>query len=186
MINSPKIYLVKVRFIIKSELNDNMKNLFNYLFTIISILFVLSLLAYLVYGTVPPKEPNELDIHNHSTNWSLDSEPIIYGKTIWSDFNDNINDSIKVYYVTYTGGFFHNFETMSWEIEPGNFSTRSLDYNTLSDKWDNSSSVFRFKFENDYYRVSFSIPKLENGLDKYDSLIESWEEHELHQIVEKW
>ena len=155
-------------------------------YAIISIIIIVSFFGYLVFGTVPPNDPNEQNIKNGYTNWSLDTEPIIYGKTIWSDFSNNINDTIKVYSCTYTGGFFHSFDFMSWETEPGVFSSESLDLSDLLAKWENSTALFKFMFEDDFYKVSFSIPKLENGLDKYNSLEEAWEVEELYQIVEKW
>lgn len=143
-------------------------------------------LVYLVYGIVPPINPSDQDITHGYYDWSLDTEPIIYGKTIWSDFSDNVNHSIKVYYCIYTGGYFHEFNAMYWEVDPGNYSSASLNYFNLLDKWDGSTAAFRYKYNEEFFRVSFSIPKLENGLDKYDSLKEAWNEEELHQIVEKW
>ena len=152
----------------------------------LQFLSFLSVLVYLVFGTTPPLEPNEQDIGHGWTNWSLDTEPIIHGKTIWSHYADNRNQSIKVHYSTYWGGIFHSFESMSWEVEEGVFSTKSLDFYDLLSKWDNSVAVFKFKYNDGFYRVSFSSPKLENGLDKYSSLLEAWEKEELHHIVEKW
>ena len=153
--------------------------------TVVAVLALVLAFAYLVLGTVPPKAPNEQDIRHDWIDWSIDTEPAVYGKTIWSDFADNINASIKVYHCTYYGGVFHSFETMTWETEPGTFSTSSLNYYDLEAKWSGSASIFKFKFEDEFYKVTFSIPKTENGLDKYTSLLEAWENEELHQIVEK-
>lgn len=163
-----------------------MKHRKSKIISVVTVIVFASFLAYLVLGTVPPKNPSEQDIQHGYTNWSLDTEPIIYGKTIWSDFSDNINNSIKVYYCTYYGGFFHSFDTMSWETEASVFSSTSLNSYDLLAKWDDSAAVFKFKYEDDCYKVSFSIPKMENGLEKYISLVEAWEKEELHQIVEKW
>lgn len=153
--------------------------------SIISIIATVSFFAYLIFGTVPPKAPNEQDMQHGVTNWNLDNEPVIYGKTIWADFADNKNNSIKVYHCTYYGGFFHSFDAMSWETEAGVFSATSLNMYDLLAKWNDSTAVFKFKYENDLYKVSLSIPKMENGLDKYSSLTAAWENEELHQIVEK-
>lgn len=153
--------------------------------SIISIIAFVSFFAYLVLGTVPPEYPNEQDIKHGWTDWSLETETAVYGKTIWSDFADNVNNSIKVYHCTYYGGVFHSFDDMTWETEPEAFSSSSLNYYDLESKWNGSVSVFKFRFEDDVYKVTFSIPKTENGLDKYSSLLEAWENEELHQIVEK-
>ena len=153
--------------------------------SIILIIATVSFFAYLIFGPTPLKAPNEQDIRHDWIDWSIDAEPAVYGKTIWADFADNINNSIKVYHCTYYGGFFHSFDDMTWETEPGTFSSSSLNYYDLEAKWNGSSSIFKFKFEDEFYKVTFSIPKTENGLDKYNSLLEAWENEELHQIVEK-
>ncbi|MCJ7713177.1 hypothetical protein MUO66_01785, partial [Candidatus Bathyarchaeota archaeon] len=118
--------------------------------------------------------------------WNLDTEQTTYGQSIWSNFNDNEDKAIKLYYCTYTGGFFYSFDVMGWENESGIYSTNSLNLDDLLDRWQDSASVFKFNFEKEYYRVSFSIPKFEDGTDKYSDLSEAWEEGELYQIVEEW
>ena len=155
--------------------------------TIISLIAIGAFFSYLVFAIPLPEEPNEVIITKGLTiKWNLETEQTTYGQNIWSNFNDNEDKAIKLYYCTYTGGFFYSFDVMGWENESGIYSTTSLNLDDLLDRWQDSASMFKFNFEKEYYRVSFSIPKFEDGTDKYSDLSEAWEEGELCQIVEEW
>ena len=155
--------------------------------TIISLIAIGAFFSYLVFAIPLPEEPNEVIItKSHTIKWNLETEQTTYGQSIWSNFNDNEDKTIKLYYCTYTGGFFYSFDGMGWENESGIYSTNSLNLDDLLGRWQDSASMFKFNFEKEYYRVSFSIPKFEDGTDKYSDLSEAWEEGELYQIVEEW
>lgn len=158
------------------------------LLAILIIAIVAILFAYFLFDTSPPKASNESSVRKErDTSWSLSNEHNIYGKSIWSYFAEYENhETIKLYYCRYWGGILFNKETMSWENEMGIFSSKPLTLNDLITKWQDSASVFKFKYENEYYKVSFSIPTLENGDYKYNDLNEAWERGELYQIIEKW
>jgi hypothetical protein len=152
---------------------------------ILGILFI-----FMVFGMSPMESPNENVIRFGYTNWSGDSDPIVYGKTVWERFSDFPGDStiehsytIKVEHIIHWGIIPVDSESMSWEVENGTFSSNSLTYNDLMDRWRDSEAVFAFKHEDALLKVSFSVPKLENGEDKYDTLLDAWEEMELLQIV---
>jgi hypothetical protein len=155
-------------------------------FAIVAVFF-----AFFVFGMSPPKASNETLIGIGDTTWSLDNAPIVHGETIWEKFADypgsntiDHGDTIKIVYCSYWGGLQYNTEYMSWEVENGVFSSNSLAFDDLMGRWQDSESVFKFKHGEDFYEVSFSIPKLENGTYKYADLLEAWEEGELHQIIE--
>ena len=154
---------------------------------IISLIAIGAFFSYLVFAIPLPEEPNEVIITKRATiKWNLETEQTTYGKTIWGNFNDNEEKAIKLYYCTYTGSLFHSFEVMGWENESDIYSTNSLNLDNLLDRWQDSASAFKFNYENEDYRISFSIPKFEDGTDKYSDLSEAWEEGELYQIVEEW
>jgi len=143
------------------------------------------LFAFLVFVMSPPVAPNEVLIGEGVTNWSVGNNPIIHGETIWSNFADsNQGQAIKLGYENYLGGLNLNTEYMSWEDE-GSYSANSLTLNELLTRWQDSESVFKFKYEETLFRVSFSIPT-ENGTPKYADLEEAWENTELYQVVEIW
>ena len=146
----------------------------------------LILFAYLVFGVSPPQASNRLVIRQGDSDWSISNERTIYGKTVWSQFADYPNETIKLFYCIYWGSVLVDKKVMSWEDETGSFSSRSLSLNDLVKRAQNSESIFKFGFENEYYKVSFSIPKLENETHKYSDLSEAWKKGELHQIIEEW
>jgi len=157
------------------------------LYAISIVAIVAIFFAFLTYGLSPPNASNEIYIRKGDTNWSLDNEQTVYGKSIWANFADHEgNETIKIYYCKYWGSILFNKETMRWENEMGNYSSKSLNLNDLMTRWQDSASVFKFNFENEYYKVSFSIPKMENGDYKYNDLGKAWEKGELYQIIEKW
>jgi hypothetical protein len=45
-------------------------------------------------------------------------------------------------------------------VKNGSYSSRSLTFNDLTGRWQDSESVFMFKHGNDFFQVTFSIPKL--------------------------
>ena len=157
------------------------------LHVLILVIIVFALLfALFVFVISPPVAPNEVLISEGSTNWSVDNNPIIHGETLWSKFADSGQDvSIKLGYENYLGGLNLNTEYMSWEDENGIYSASSLTLNELSTRWQVSESVFKFKHEDRFFRISFSIP-IENGAPKYADLEEAWANKELYQVVEIW
>ena len=156
------------------------------LWAIVIITIGLILFAYLVLGVSPPQASNRLIVRKGDSNWSLSNEKRIYGKTIWSQFADYPEETIKLYYCRYWGGVLVDKIVISWEDETGSFSSRSLSLNDLVKRQQNSRSIFKFGFENEYYKVSFNIPKVENGNYKYSDLSEAWDIGELYQIIEEW
>ncbi len=158
------------------------------LLAILIIAIVAFLFAYLLFGMSPPKASNELIIRKGGdSSWSLSNEQNIYGKSIWSQFATHPNnETIKLYHCTYQGGILVNKDTMFWEDETGSFSSKPLSLDDLMARWQDLMSVFKFKYENEYYTVSFAIPKLENGTYKYTDLSEAWKRGELYQIIEGW
>ena len=161
----------------------------------ISIIAIIALLfTFLFFVLSPPESSNQIYVRVGDTDWSVDAEPIVYGKSIWADFADYERDTttirpetIKLYDCIYWGAVISDKETMFWETEEqGTYASHSLTLNNLMERWQNSASVFKFKHEDQYFRVSFSIPKLENGNYKYNDIAEAWEEGELYQAIEKW
>lgn len=152
---------------------------------ILGILFI-----FMIFGMSPMESPNEDIIGFGPTNWSVNNDSILYGKTVWERFSDFPGDSsiehsytIKVEHIFHWGIIPVDSESMSWEVKNGTFSSNSLAYNDLMGRWRDSEAVFIFEHEDTLLKVSFSIPKLENGEDKYDTLLDAWEEMELLQIV---
>jgi hypothetical protein len=152
-------------------------------------------IAFLMVDTSPPGKSNEIFVTVGHNDWEVGSDQIIYGETIWGVFADyqydegtNRRETIRVDYCIYWGGVQMYKEHMSWENETGNYLSKSLGLNDLILKWQDSESesVFKFKHEDKYYRVAFSIPKLENGIDKYSNLTDAWENGELYQITDEW
>jgi len=153
---------------------------------ILGLLFIL-----MIFGMSPLESPNENIIRFGLANWSADNDHILHGKTVWERFSDFSGDptikhsnTIKVDHIIHWGILPIDSEAMSWEVENGTFSSNSLNYNDLMERWQDSESVFIFNHEDALYKVSFSIPKLENGANKYDTLLEAWEEMELLHIIE--
>ena len=156
----------------------------NVLILVITVFAVL--FAFFVFAISPPVAPNEVLISDGFTNWSVGNNPIIHGETIWSRFADSGQDkTIKLGYENYLGGLNLNTEYMSWEDENGSYSSNSLTLNELLTRWQDSESVFKFKHEERFFRISFSIP-IENGTPKYADLEEAWANEELYQVVEIW
>lgn len=155
------------------------------------IIAILGLLfIFMIFGLSPLESPNENIIRFGPTTWSVDSDPVLYGKTVWERFSDFPGDptiehsnTIKVEYTLHWGIIPFDSEGMSWEVENGTFSSNSLTYNDLMERWRDSEAVFIFRHEDTLFKVTFSIPKLENGENKYDTLLEAWEVMELLQII---
>jgi hypothetical protein len=161
------------------------------MYTLLMIALLVILFAFLSFGMSPPEAPNENNIGFGSTSWSLDSTPVVHGETFWGVFADysgeeilEHSNTIKVAYEVYWGALPYDSQYMSWEVEDGTFSSKSLTLNDLTERWQDSASTFTFKHENDLYQVTFNIPKLEDGTSKYATLTEAWENGELHQLVE--
>lgn len=160
----------------------------------VSIIAVAALVVlYLTVFMSPPLSSNEEIIRIGDNDWAIDDDPIVYGKSYWSTYADYNGDetserpeSIKVYYVSYLGGLSVDKEAMLWENTDGNYLTRSLTLNDLVTHWQGSSAVFKFNHQDDYYRIVFSIPQLENGAYKYTDITEAWNEGELYQTTEMW
>lgn len=161
------------------------------IYTLLIIAIFVLLFLFLVFGLSPPESPSENIIRFGNTDWSLDINTRFYGKTVWSRFADypgnltieNAN-TIKVEHAIYWGAIPYDSEVMSWEVENGIYSANSLSFNDLMDRWQDSESVFKYRHEDNFIQVTFSIPKLENGTSKYATLLEAWEEGELYQKVE--
>ncbi len=156
------------------------------LLTIVTTIVGLMLFAYIVLWGSPPQASNRLVIKTGISDWSIPNERTICGKTIWSQFADYPNETIKLYYCIFWGSFLVDKRVMSWEDETGSFTSRSLALNDLMKRAQNSESIFRFSFENEHFRVTFSIPNLEDETQKYPDLREAWKNGELHQIIEEW
>jgi len=162
-------------------------------YTISIVAIVAILIAFLILFLSPLKASNETYIREGDNDWSLDNDQTVYGKTYWSIYADYMRDetierseTIKLYYCKYWGDILINKETMTWEKDVGTYSSKSLTLNDLMIRWQDSASVFKFNYEDEYYKVSFTIPKLENGDYKYSDLTEAWEKGELYQTIEKW
>jgi hypothetical protein len=162
------------------------------IYTLLAIAIFAFLFLFLVFGVSPPRAPNENILRFGNTDWSLDNNPRVYGVTTWSRFADypanatiEHSNTIKVEHTIYWGFIPYDSEAMSWEVENGNYSSRSLTFNDLMGRWQGSESVFTFKQGDDFFQVTFSIPKLENGTSKYATLLEAWDEGELYQIIER-
>lgn len=144
----------------------------------------------MIFGMSPIEAPNESIIRFGPTNWSVDNNAILHGKTVWERFADFAGDptikhsnTIRVDHISHWGIIPYDSEVMNWEVENGTFSSNSLSFNDLMGRWRDSEAVFIFKHEDALLKVTFSIPKLENGANKYDTLLEAWEEMELLQII---
>lgn len=154
---------------------------------ILIIVIFAVLFAFFVFAMSPPNTSNEILIKEGYTSWSVGNDPVFHGETIWATFADYRDDeAIKVGYEVYWGGLKLNTDYMSWEDQNGSYSTGSLTLNELMANWQGSESVFKFKHEEELFRVSFSIPNLENGMPKYSSLEDAWANKELYQIIEVW
>ena len=160
-------------------------------YALLAIAILAILFVFLVFGVSPAKAPSENIMRFGNTYWSLDSTPVFYGTTVWSmfaDYSGNANlehsNTIEVEHTTYWGVIPYDSEPMFWETEDGSFSSASLTFDDLMGRWEDSESVFKFKHGEDVYQVTFSIPKLENGTNKYTTLLEAWNEGELYQIIE--
>jgi hypothetical protein len=153
---------------------------------ILAILFV-----FLIFGISPSKAPSENIIRFGNTYWSLDNTPVFHGTTVWSIFADypgntalEHSNTIEIEHTTYWGVIPYDSEPMLWETKDGSFLSASLTFDDLMGRWQDSESVFKFRHEEDFYQVTFGIPKLENGANKYTTLLEAWNEGELYQIIE--
>lgn len=160
-----------------------------YVVSALGIAIVLT--AYFLFGLSPPKSSNEIVIKRGAySNWSLTvQDETVYGVTVWSEFAEYPEDAIKLYHATYWGGVLVDKTPMSWEDnKTGDFHSEPLTLQNLTANWldAENASIFRFRFEDNYYKVSFSIPKHSNGTSKYLTLTESWENGELYQIIEIW
>ena len=162
---------------------------------LIYALAVLAIIALvflvLAFGVSPPATPSENTIAFGNTEWSLDSNPRFYGKTVWArfaDYSGNLTidqlNTIKVEHEIYLGAIPYDSEAMTWEVNTGSYSSHSLTYNDLTDHWQGSKSIFTFKHGDTLLTVTFSIPKLTDGTNKYPTLLESWEAGELYQTIE--
>ena len=155
---------------------------------LIAVLFVL-----LIFVVPSPSASNENLIKIGYVPWSLNNNLTVHGETIWDKFADystseeiTNDNTIKLGYTIYWGTIPYNTEYMSWEKEDGSYSSNSLSFDDLLSRWQNSEAVFKFKHTDDYYRVSFTIPKLENGNSRYIDLQDAWNTGELYQIIEAW
>ena len=162
---------------------------------IISIVAVVALVViYLTMIMSPPNTSNEEIVRLGETDWSIETDPTVYGASIWATFADysggnegtEHQESIKVYFVDYLGGVTVDKETMSWDDTTGTSSEKSLTLENMITHWQGSSAIFKFNHKDDFYKVSFSVSKLENGQDKYTDITEAWNEGELLQTVEMW
>lgn len=163
------------------------------LYTISTIAIVAMVFVFINMVLAPPVTSNEIIITVGDNDWSLGNDPIFYGKSYWSTYSDSSHDetiqrseTIKMYYCIYWGALTVDKETMSWETATGNFSSKSLAHNDLLTRWQDSGSVFKFKHEETYFKVTFSIPKTENGDYKYTNITQAWEKGELYQTIELW
>ncbi len=75
---------------------------------------------------------------------------------------------------------------MTWEDEYGRFSTKPLILSDLETMWKDTESVFKFRYDDDFYKVSFSIPQLDDESYKYLDLEESWYHGELKVTISQW
>lgn len=161
------------------------------IYTLLVIAIFTLLFIFLVFGVSPSVAPNENIIRFGNTAWSLDNNSSFHGKTVWLRFADYPGNSsmehsntIKIEHVIYWGIIPYDSEDMNWEVENGSYSSNSLTFNDLMGRWQDSESIFKFKHRDDFYHVTFSIPKLENGTSKYATLLEAWEKGELYQVIE--
>ena len=161
------------------------------IYTLLMIAIFALLFLFLVFGMSPPDTQNETIIRSGNTDWSLDNNPKFYGRTVWARFSDYVanstlqnTDTIKVENAMFLGSILYDTEAMSWEVENGSYSFNSLTFDDLMGRWQNSESIFILKQGDNLFKVTFTIPKLQDGTSKYSSLLEAWEEGELYQIVE--
>jgi hypothetical protein len=163
------------------------------IYAISTITIVVILFIFVIYGLSPPNFPNETYIREGNNDWNLDNGQTVHGRSTWAIFADfegdtNISrkETIKLYDCVYWGALLYDTDAMSWENEMGDYTSRSLTLNDLMLRWQDQVSVFKYKYGDEYYKVSFSIPKMENGTSKYIDLKDAWESGELYQTVEKW
>ena len=162
-----------------------------YIIGIIAIIAVLAIVPTMFMS--PADNPDELIIKIGETDWSLDTDPKVYGTTIWSAFADYEGETeaaeqgktIKLHYNSHVGAVTLNKEIMSWEDMGGDVTTHSLTLEDMISHMQGSEAVFKFSVEGENYKVTFSIPE-ENGQNKYSDITEAWNEGELYQTVELW
>ena len=145
----------------------------------------------LAFGVSPPEAPNENLIAFGNNEWSLNTVPRFYGQTVWSRFADYPGNStiehlntIKVEHEIYFGAIPYDSENMIWEVNDGSYSSNSLTFDDLNERWQVSESVFNFKYGDENFKVTFNIPKLDDGTNKYGTLLEAWNAGELFQTIE--
>lgn len=157
------------------------------IYAVSTLIILIILVAYILFWLSPPKSPNELVIKKGPySNWSLTIQgDTVYGVTVWSEFAEYPSeDTIKLYHAIYLGGVLIDKKPMSWEDnKTGHFNSKPLTLQNLTANWieAENASIFKFRFENNYYKVSFSIPK-----HSFETLAESWENEELYQTIETW
>ena len=158
------------------------------MFYVLSIVAIAAILfAFIGFGLSPPAASNEVTVRKGYTDWRVQNGHTINGESAWAFFADAGNyEAVKIYHCAYWGGVLLDKNVMSWENNDGSYSSKSLTLTDLTARWQDSASVFKFTYENEFYTVSFSIPKLEDGSYKYADLTEAWENAELHQIIEAW
>jgi hypothetical protein len=66
------------------------------------------------------------------------------------------------------------------------FHQKPLILSDLETRWEDTESVFKFRYGDDFYKVSFSIPQLADGAYKYLDLEESWYYGELNVTISQW
>ena len=148
----------------------------NRAFWILAIVAIL-LVSVIVISVAGSSEPaNAFVISNGNRfDWGLVTEQTVYGQVYWSEFRDYPNnDTIKIYIKSYIGPIWFDSHEMKWEDEYGRFSSKPLILSDLEKRWKDTESVFKFRYDDDFYKVSFSIPRLNNGTYKYLDLEESW------------
>ena len=126
----------------------------------------------------PEVESNYYGIHEMAktdTGWS---KPVFFKPGMYATTSINGN-----FYVTHITDTSHGGIVVS-KFENGIYSANSLSFNDLMGRWQDSEAVFKFRHGDNFFQVTFSIPKLENGTSKFATLIEAWEEGELYQKVE--
>jgi hypothetical protein len=160
------------------------------LYVVLTLIILIILVAYFLFWLSPPKSSNEIIIQRGAySNWSLTIQgDTIYGVTVWSEFAEYQEDAVKLYHATYWGGILFDKTPMSWEDKTGSFQSKPLTLQNLTENWidTENASIFKFRFRDNYYKVSFSIPKYSNGTSQYPTLAESWENGKLYQTIEPW
>jgi hypothetical protein len=153
----------------------------------IIILAAILIATYIAFIVQPIHgESNELLITYGISNWILSD--VFNGEIVWSDFAEYSQvKTIKIYKTNYWWIFLFNAEAMAWEKE-GVFSYSPLNLEDILSHEHNSESIFRFRYQNEYFKVVFSIPKYENGTYKYPNFEETWlaEQPEINFLIEIW